>query len=66
MTMTLTQEEIERGKRIEDAKNLAESVYKQCQQMNFTVAQFQKVVSILDFKRQLMEMHAADVTRMKN
>ena len=62
--MIQTQDEIERGKRIEEAKRFAQEIEKECRKRNFTVAQFEKIVEILEFKRQLWGMRAADMTRM--
>lgn len=62
--MIQTQDEIERGKRIEEAKRFAQEIEKECQKRDFTVAQFEKIVEILEFKRQLWGMRAADITRM--
>ena len=62
--MIQTQDEIERGKRIEEAKRFAQEIEKECRKRNFTVAQFEQIVESLDFDKQLWQMRASDTTRM--
>ena len=62
--MIQTQDEIERGKRIEEAKHFAQEIEKECRKRNFTVAQFEQIVESLDFDKQLWQMRASDTTRM--
>ena len=62
--MIQTQDEIERGKRIEEAKHFAQEIEKECRKRNFTVAQFEQIVESLDLDKQLWQMRASDTTRM--
>ena len=63
-TVTVTYGSLKR--RREEAEKFAHRIFEECQQQNFTVKQFETIVSILDFKRQLLNEHAADITRIKD
>lgn len=60
----LTESEKKRYERTKEAEKFAKEVIVQCQQRNFTIKQFSQIVETLDFKRQLLESHAADTVKM--
>lgn len=62
----LTPSELARKKRKLEAIKFANDIIKQCQQRDFTVAQFCTVISILNVESQLLKDHAADITVMKD
>ncbi len=62
----LTPSELARKKRNQEARTFANNIIEQCQQRDFTVAQFCTVIEVLDFKMQLLKNHAADITGMKD
>lgn len=62
----LTPSELARKNRNQEAVKFANNIIEQCQQRDFTVAQFCKVVGILDIEMQLLKDHAADITKMKD
>lgn len=62
--ITQTPSEIARGERRKEAKEFAEHVIKECRQRGFTVAQFERVVEILDIERQLQVANATDITKL--
>ncbi len=66
LKVNVSKSEAERKRRREEAEKFAHRIFEECQQQNFTVKQFETIVSILDFKRQLLNEHAADITRIKD
>lgn len=66
LKIKLTETEKARMARDDEASKFANEIIEQCRQKNFTVRQFNHILGILDFKRQLLESHAADIVKMND
>ena len=60
----LSECETARINRRDEVEKFADEIVKQCQQQNFTIKEFGIMVEKLSDTRQILESHAADITRL--
>lgn len=65
MEKGLSETEMVRMRRMGQVKKFAADIVEKCEKEEFTVREFENLVEFLDTKRQLLNMRAADETKVK-